>query len=270
VEPSFSVPSSFRPVFTAGGTVSRGISTLVQNVVPFLGLTLLSIVPLIAAYALLYAVVGAAEVQRIATIGFTANPGWFWPIYLGAMVACFGPAAAIMHASAQHMAGGTYRLGESLAHGYRRAAPMFLVYILFAIAIIIGFIALIVPGLILLCMLFMVLPVTVLERRGIFGGFRRAIALSKGYRTTLFAIGLAQVGISFAVGLGVWLVSMGMILSVGALAGPAVAIILLAPIVIVAYLGLGALGPVLVTAAYVGLREEKEIGTADQVAGVFS
>jgi hypothetical protein len=270
VEPSFTVPASFRPVFTAGTTISRGISTMVENVVPFIGLVVLAIVPMVVVHALLYAAIDPAQFQRIVLEGFLAYPIWFWPLYLGATVASFGPGAAIMHASALHMEGRSYRLGDSLAHGYRRALPMVFVYLIFSVVVGLGVVALLVPGIILACMLFMVFPVTAVEQRGVFGAFGRAAALSKGYRTTLFAIGAAWFAIALAMLVGMWLVSLAVTLSVGSILGETAAMIVLVPIMAVAYLGIGALGSVLASAAYVGLREEKESGSAEQVAGVFS
>lgn len=269
MEPSFSVPSSFRPVFTAGGTVSRGIRTLLEKPGQFLGLAFLALLPMGALYGVLFLQIDPREFQQAAAAGADIYPGWFVPGYLAAMLLSTVPGAASMHAATQHLQGRPLSVGESLAVGLRRVLPFTLVNFIFGVMVGVSALALLVPGIIVACIFFMCGPVAVNERRGIFGALGRAAALSKGYRTTLFAIGAALVGISIAVVLGLLLYWFAIGL-VGNVAGPVVQSILVIPVTAVVYLGLAALFPILVSAAYVGLLEEKESGTAEQVAGVFS
>jgi hypothetical protein len=269
VEPSFTVPASFRPVFTAGATVSRGIRTLLDKPVQLLGLTFLSILPIAALYGLLFLQISPAEFQEAAASGDNLYPAWFWPAYLVAVLLSTVPAAATIHATTRHLQGQALNVGESLGVGFRRVLPFTLVNFIFGVLVGLGTVALLVPGIILACIFFMCGPVAVNERRGIFGALGRAAALSKGYRTTLFAIGAALFGIWLAVGLGVLLYTM-LIGVLANIAGPVVGLVLGVPVAVVVYLGLAALFPIFLGASYVGLCEEKEVGSADQVAGVFS
>jgi hypothetical protein len=83
--------------------------------------------------------------------------------------------------------------------------PLVGVSILFGIAVGIGFVLLIIPGLILLCIWSVVAPVTVLERPGVFAAFGRSRELVRGNGWNVFAVivlvFLAVVVVSAAAGL---------------------------------------------------------------------
>jgi hypothetical protein len=68
--------------------------------------------------------------------------------------------------------------------------PLLAVSILFGIAVGIGFVLLIVPGLILLVIWAVVAPVTVLERPGVFAAFGRSRDLVRGNGWNVFAVTL--------------------------------------------------------------------------------
>jgi hypothetical protein len=66
--------------------------------------------------------------------------------------------------------------------------PLVAVSILFGIAVGIGFVLLIIPGLILLVIWSVVAPVTVLERPGVFAAFGRSRGLVRGNGWNVFAV----------------------------------------------------------------------------------
>jgi hypothetical protein len=89
--------------------------------------------------------------------------------------------------------------------------PLVAVSILFGIAVGIGFVLLIIPGLILLVIWSVVAPVTVLERPGVFAAFGRSRGLVRGNGWNVFAVivlvflAVAVIGIAagvIAAGLG--------------------------------------------------------------------
>ncbi len=83
--------------------------------------------------------------------------------------------------------------------------PLMAVSVLFALGVAIGFVLLIIPGLILLVRWSVVAPVTVLERPGVFAAFRRSAELVRGNGWAVFGViilvSLAVLVVSFAVGL---------------------------------------------------------------------
>jgi ABC-type multidrug transport system fused ATPase/permease subunit len=66
--------------------------------------------------------------------------------------------------------------------------PLVGVSILFGIGVAIGFVLLIIPGLILLVLWAVVAPVTVLERPGVFAAFRRSRELVRGNAWNVFGV----------------------------------------------------------------------------------
>jgi hypothetical protein len=66
--------------------------------------------------------------------------------------------------------------------------PLVAVSILFGIGVAIGFILLIIPGLILLVIWSVVAPVTVLERPGVFAAFRRSREIVRGNGWNVFGV----------------------------------------------------------------------------------
>ena len=83
--------------------------------------------------------------------------------------------------------------------------PLMAVSILFAIGVAIGFLLLIVPGVILLVMWAVVAPVTVLERPGVFAAFGRSRGLVRGNGWAVFGVivivGLTVLVVSVAAGI---------------------------------------------------------------------
>ncbi len=82
----------------------------------------------------------------------------------------------------EHSVGGLMRSVEPVL------LPLMGVSILFAIGLTIGFILLIIPGLILLVMWAVVAPVTVLERPGVFAAFGRSRELVRGNGWNVFGV----------------------------------------------------------------------------------
>ncbi len=89
--------------------------------------------------------------------------------------------------------------------------PLVAVSILFGLALAVGFVLLIIPGLILLVIWSVVAPVTVLERPGVFAAFGRSRELVRGNGWNVFAVivlvflAVAVIGIAagvIAAGLG--------------------------------------------------------------------
>jgi len=100
------------------------------------------------------------------------------------------------------------RRDHSVADLVRSVEPVLLqliaVSIIYAVGVGIGFILIIIPGLILLVIWSVVAPVTVLERPGVFAAFGRSRELVRGNGWNVFAVivivGLAVIIISLVVG----------------------------------------------------------------------
>jgi len=66
--------------------------------------------------------------------------------------------------------------------------PLFAITLLFAFGVVIGFILIIIPGLVLLTFWSVVVPVEVLEQRGVFGSFARSRELVRGNGWNVFGV----------------------------------------------------------------------------------
>ncbi len=79
-------------------------------------------------------------------------------------------------------------VGQLVSAVIPAVVPLFLVGILAAIAIVIGFVFLIIPGLVLMTIFAVVAPVTVLERPGVLSAFSRSQQLVKGNALPVFGL----------------------------------------------------------------------------------
>jgi hypothetical protein len=90
-------------------------------------------------------------------------------------------------------------IGETLSRGASRLGPVAVAGILAGIAIGIGFLLLIVPGLFLLTIWAVIVPAIVLEGRGAFESFSRSQNLVKGYGWPVFGVIILEILILFLV-----------------------------------------------------------------------
>jgi uncharacterized membrane protein len=97
------------------------------------------------------------------------------------------------------MRGRPVSLSESLQVGLQRFFPIVGLAIVMGIMVMLGFILLIVPGLILLTMWFVSTPACVVERLGPIRSLGRSSELTKGHRWKIFGLMLVLLLISMVV-----------------------------------------------------------------------
>ncbi len=90
-------------------------------------------------------------------------------------------------AQARAGAGGS-STGDLLRAVTPAIGPLLAITLLFAVGVIIGFVLIIVPGLVLLTFSSVVVPVEVLERRGVIGSFARSRQLVRGNGWNVFGV----------------------------------------------------------------------------------
>lgn len=88
--------------------------------------------------------------------------------------------------------------------------PLVLVSILFGIGVAIGFILIIIPGLVLLVIWSVVAPVTVLERPGVFAAFRRSRELVRGNGWNVFGVIVVLFVVVFVISIAAGLAASGL------------------------------------------------------------
>lgn len=95
---------------------------------------------------------------------------------------------ALIYATVQDLNGQKPSVGESLATGLRNFLPLIGLTILMVLGLAVGFMLLIVPGLMLLCAWCVATPALVADRAGIIGAFGRSAELTRGNRWSIFGL----------------------------------------------------------------------------------
>ena len=113
------------------------------------------------------------------------NPWAFLAIPVG--IVCNTIATgAITYGVVQDLRDGQVSIGEAIAAAARRFLPMFGVALVVSILLLLGFVLLLVPGLIVSCMYFVAMPVCMAERAGVGASLKRSRFLTKGHRWQIF------------------------------------------------------------------------------------
>jgi hypothetical protein len=167
--------------------------------------------------------------------------------------------AAVSYGTYESLRGRPASLSQCLQKGLPLIIPAIVVTILWALAVFAGLLLLIIPGLILATIWYVVIPVTVVERPGIFAAFGRSVQLTRGNRWRVF-------GISLVVGVIWWVIDLLAGLTSLVAAGNASAISLVGWIATAATL---VVSSVVVAVVYYYLRIAKEGGSIEDIAAVF-
>jgi hypothetical protein len=96
--------------------------------------------------------------------------------------------AAIVHATVSDLNGRRVVIGDSLKVGLRNCLPLIGLAILLGLGVMIGFVLLLVPGLILLVMWAVAVPAKVVEKIGVMQAFSRSGDLTRGRRWPIFGL----------------------------------------------------------------------------------
>jgi hypothetical protein len=96
--------------------------------------------------------------------------------------------AMVLFGAFQQMRGRPVRLVESLQVGSRRIVPVIGLAISASVLTTLGFVLLLIPGVIMVIMLFVATPACVVEKRGPFTSMDRSAQLTKGHRWKIFAL----------------------------------------------------------------------------------
>ncbi len=175
--------------FRAGDVLNRSFSVWFKNLVPFSILTLLVYSPLVI-YTLAV-VSGDMTLSRVQT--------WSMVTSLGASFLFLLASAAICYGTFEQLRGRHAGVGKSIAVGLSRLFPVLGVGILAGLCVVGGFFLLIVPGVIFLCMLWVAVPVAVVEKPGVLASLKRSADLTSGYKGQIFGVAVVLWLISFGV-----------------------------------------------------------------------
>lgn len=187
VAPAFSsFGAGFHGTFEAGKVLSETFSTYFSNFLPFVLLTGLISLPLVAL---------AAYVSTLKSNPLLAAELFLATILLQAILGQVAT-AGITYGVYQQMRSKSPSLIDCLRVGFSRLLPVLGVVIVTGFAVGLGLVLCCVPGLILATMFAVVVPVTVEERPAVFDALRRSSFLTEGFRWqifgALFVVGIIQ------------------------------------------------------------------------------
>lgn len=182
----------------------------------------------------------------------TSVTGYFIFLFLSIVLQ-----ASLIVASANDLAGRPVDFGYCVSRAIAKLFPLIGLGIVVAIGVSIGFVLLIVPGVILYLMWMVAVPAMMVENLGVFEALSRSSALTKGSRLKL--LGLIIVFIVFSIIIGIPFGVLTMI-------SPTLSV-LSSALISTASAAVGAAG---IAAIYIELRGTKEGASSEQLASVFA
>jgi hypothetical protein len=247
-----------RGEFDIGRVIQRTFTAISANWLVFLVSALLLIgVP---------NVISGLGQTELATAGIF-GPGFLFR-FVGGLLAFVGAIVlqgTVVFAAVNELNGKKIELSEAFSAGVRTFFPLLGLSILMALGLVLGFVLLIVPGVILGVMWIVAAPAVVVERRGVMESFQRSRDLTRGHRWKIFALGLVYVLAASIIGAA--LGGAGAAATSGLTTGGLSFVnLVVVPIVNVVSSVFSAAG---VAAIYYELRSTKEGVGPEQIASVF-
>jgi hypothetical protein len=190
--------------FQIGRVVSRLFDVLIKNAGVFLPIALILQLPVLA-----LSLLGAFQPELFGkTAAGGINPATLGLFFLVAFAVFIVYAsctyilqAALVQGSISYMNDAQPSFGECLVAGLRYFVPLVVIAILSSLGMMLGFVLLVIPGVILALMWMVVVPVKVMEATTIRTAFGRSRALTKGHRGAIFLLAIFYFVLAIAVSL---------------------------------------------------------------------
>lgn len=244
-----------------GSIVGESFSILFKN---FITVLMLAFVPTLLGLIFSGLTMGWEATLGMSDPNFGAQPNWAAMAlgYIVQMVIYGLTTALLVQFAYDAKLGRQVNVNRYFGPALSAALPIAILGLVAAIAMGIGMIFLIIPGLWIYSVFSMIAPAIVIEKVG-YGALGRSAALTKGYRWPIL-------GVIILVGICTFLLSFVTVFIagiVGAAAGGGILVMLVITAIVTA-IGYG-LGGISVSLIYARLREIKEGVSVDQIASVF-
>lgn len=242
--------------FEIGRVISTSLAVFTRNFVPFFVISLLIGIPYILVSFWMLGTVDVAAIEQTGQL----PPGFWGMVVVGALVYLLTVVliqATLVFGTVQDLRGQKASFGDCLARGLASLPRVAVGALLAGIAVAIGMMLLLVPGIILLVIWWVFVPAMVIEGASITASFGRSRDLTRGHRWGIF-------GLLLIVGVAQWVISLVVGL-LGAALGPTGAEVLNIAIALV----FSGFASVMSAVGYYYLRAEKEGIVIDDIAKVF-
>lgn len=258
-----------RPPLGVGGIIGQSFSLVFANFKPMM---IIAGVPAAAGILLNVVIYGSislnpglAVTDPIEYAAATQHIPTFMTVAVGLLgLVLWGfSAAAITYAAYSAQTGETINISRAMATGLRRIGPVILCMLVGGIAIYLGLVLLVIPGLYLSALWFVIIPAVVIDGAG-FEALGRSARLTKEYRWPL----VGMIVLFFLIMIGISILSAALQTGFAFLGTPGLILSAITGIVIGSFFY--ALGGSLAALAYARLREIKEGIGVETLAEVFS
>ncbi|AOG00461.1 MULTISPECIES: hypothetical protein [Blastomonas] len=240
--------------FSISNVFSNTFGVIARNAPLFLGLSLI----IVGVPQLLIGLVLAPETAD--PLALMSSPGAIFSSVIGYIVFLFLSIvlqASLIVASANDLAGKPVNFGECVNRAIAKLFPLIGLGIVVAIGVSIGFMFLIIPGIILYLMWMIAVPVMMVENLGVFESLSRSSALTKGSRWKLLGLIIVFIVFSMIIAIPIGVIS---------LISESLSLVSSALLSTVS----AAVGAAGIAAVYIELRGSKEGTSSDQLASVFA
>jgi len=178
------------PDFTMGGVASATFGSIGRNFTTFALLALLAEVPIQTvawySYKAQIGAIQAGALNNAATLVkyLATSTAMSFPTVIMAYVL----QAAIVYGTITDLNGRRASFGSCLSTALKVILPLIGLSIVSTFGVMLGFVLLVVPGIILALGWAIAVPVRVVERKGVFGSLGRSWELTSGYKGTIFLL----------------------------------------------------------------------------------
>jgi hypothetical protein len=189
--------------FRIGRVVSRLFNALFANLAVFLPLTALLSIPslLLTIYTTLHPAITGIQGAQFAPGGALAFLRYQAVVLMIYFIFGYTLQAALTQGTVLYLNGESPSFGKSLSTALKAFVPIVIIGTLSFLGTIAGAMFLIIPGILLLLMWCVVIPVRIVEQTGIGESFGRSRALTKGHRGKIFLLLLMYFLLAAAIGL---------------------------------------------------------------------
>ena len=167
--------------FRVGVALSKTFSIFSSRLGSFLLLALIPLIPVLVLTLLLLS--GAQKGSLGPGAGAVGALSGFLTFVLQIVAQ-----ATALYGAFQQMGGRPFSIGDSLSAGLQRSLPVIGVALLSGLGMVLAALLFVIPGIIVACMLYVAVPVCVIEKAGVFESLNRSAVLTKEYRWQIFGL----------------------------------------------------------------------------------
>jgi len=178
--------------FTIGHVLGTSFAVLGRNIIPFVIIAILISIPSFIVSRIVPIDVqiyqNAASQQQHLLYFYSLGSKASWINTGASLITSSLITAALVYGTFQHLRGQRAAIGDLVARGLSSLLPVLMAAIAFTVLSLIGFLLLLIPGVIIIVALWVYVPAIVVEKKGVVAAFRRSRELTKGRRWSILAL----------------------------------------------------------------------------------